>query len=63
MGRRSAPLALAAIPAIALSLAIPLANRTEPVIAGAPFLLVWIVAWVIATPLFLYAAYRVQQRP
>ena len=63
MSRRSAPLALAAIPALALSLAIPLANRMEPAFAGAPFLLVWIVAWVIATPFFLSAAYRLQQRP
>ena len=56
-------MALAAIPALALSLAIPLANRAEPALAGASFLLVWIVAWVIATPFFLYAAYRLQQRP
>jgi hypothetical protein len=44
-------------------LAIPLANRMEPAFAGAPFLLVWIVAWVIVTPFFLSAAYRLQQRP
>ena len=62
MIRRAAPVTLAAIPAVALSLAIPLANRIEPEFAGMPFLLVWIVAWVIATPLFLSAAYRVQQR-
>jgi hypothetical protein len=63
MVRRSAPFALAALPAIALSLAIPLANSAEQAFVGAPFLLVWIVAWVIATPFFLSAAYRLQQRP
>jgi hypothetical protein len=63
VSRRGAQFVLAAIPAIALSLAIPLANRAEPAFAGAPFLLAWIVAWVIATPFFLSAAYRLQQRP
>jgi hypothetical protein len=63
VGRRDIPFALAAIPAIALSLAIPLANRMEPSFGGAPFLLVWIVAWVIATPFFLSAAHRLLQRP
>jgi hypothetical protein len=62
VGKRSAPLLLAAIPAIALSLAIPLANRFEPSLYGAPFLLVWIVGWVLATPFMMYAAYRLQQR-
>jgi hypothetical protein len=62
MMRRWAPPALAAIPSIALSLAIPLVNRFEPSVAGAPFLLVWIVGWVLVVPLFLYAAYRLRQR-
>jgi hypothetical protein len=62
MIRRWAPPALAAIPSIALSLAIPLVNRFEPSFAGAPFLLVWIIGWVLLVPLFLYAAYRLQQR-
>jgi len=56
------PYALAAIPALALSLAIPFVNRAEPTLLGAPLLLIWIVAWVLATPLFLYAAYRAQNR-
>jgi hypothetical protein len=60
--RRWAPPALAAIPSIALSLAIPLVNRFEPSVGGAPFLLVWIVAWLLLVPIFLYAAYRLQQR-
>jgi len=62
MGRRIAPLVLAAIPTLALSLAIPFVNRFEPSLGGAPFLLVWIVAWVLATPFMLYAAFRLQQR-
>jgi hypothetical protein len=56
MIRRWVVPALAAIPSIALSLAIPFVNRFEPSIAGAPFLLVWIVVWILLVPLFLYAA-------
>lgn len=62
MGRRLAPVVLAAVPTLALSLAIPFVNRFEPSLWGAPFLLVWIVGWVLATPVMLYAAFRIQQR-
>ncbi len=60
--RRWAPPALAAIPSIALSLAIPFVNRFEPSVGGAPFLLLWIIGWLLLVPLFLYAAYRLQPR-
>jgi Protein of unknown function (DUF3311) len=62
MGRRAAPVVLAAMPALALSLAIPFVNRFEPSLGGAPFLLVWIVGWVLASPFLLYIAFRLQQR-
>jgi hypothetical protein len=62
MNRRWAQFVLAAIPALALSLAVPFVNRQEPDLAGAPFLFIWIVGWVVAMPLFLFAAYRIQQR-
>ena len=50
--------ALAAIPPIMLTLAIPFVNREEPRIFGFPFLLAWMVLWVTVTPLFLLAANR-----
>ena len=53
---------IAAIPAIMLSLAVPLVNRVEPRIFGLPFLMVWIVCWVAVTPLFLYAYERTGPR-
>ncbi|MGB8909178.1 MAG: DUF3311 domain-containing protein [Candidatus Cybelea sp.] len=51
---------LAAIPLAALSIAIPLVNRVEPRIFGVPFLLSWIVAWVLLTPGFLWTVGRLE---
>ena len=53
---RFSQIALAAIPPIMLTLAIPFANREEPRIFGFPFLLAWMVFWVAVTPLFLLGA-------
>jgi uncharacterized protein DUF3311 len=48
--RRLRPYHLAAIiPAIGLLAGIPFANRVEPYVLGLPFLLFWIVMWVVAT--------------
>ena len=44
-------LILGAIPFITLVFALPLVNRIKPVILGLPFLLFWILIWVILTPL------------
>lgn len=55
------PALLAAIPLAALSVAIPLVNRVEPRIFGVPFLLGWIVAWVLLTPGFLWTIGRLQR--
>ena len=52
---------LAAIPASALTVAIPLVNRVEPRIFGAPFLLGWIAIWVLLTPAFLWAIGRLER--
>jgi hypothetical protein len=50
-------LAVATFPALVLVAGLPLVNRLEPVVFGLPFLLCWIVGWVLVTPLFLGAAY------
>jgi hypothetical protein len=52
----------AAIPMLALTLALPLVNRVEPVILGLPLLLFWIATWVAATPGFLWLAYLIERR-
>ncbi len=36
---------------------LPFANRLEPVVLGLPFLLFWILGWVLLTPVFLGVAY------
>lgn len=53
---------LAAVPIAALSLGVPLVNRVEPRILGLPFVLFWIVAWVVLTPAFLWSIGRVERR-
>ena len=45
--------AAAAIPAIGLLAGIPFANRVEPYVLGLPFLLFWIVGWVVATSVIM----------
>ncbi len=40
---------LGAVPAIAMLGGVPFANRVEPFVFGFPFLLAWIVIWVVAT--------------
>ena len=51
-----------AIPFVTLVFALPLVNRIEPVILGLPFLLFWIISWVILTPLILFLAYRLERK-
>lgn len=53
---------LAGIPLAALTVAVPLVNRVEPRIAGLPFVLAWILAWVLLTPAFLWGVGRIERR-
>lgn len=55
-------LILGAIPFITLVFALPLVNRVEPIILGLPFLLFWILSWVILTPAILFAAYLLEKK-
>ncbi len=52
----------ALLPVLSLTAALPLVNRIEPLVFGLPFLLFWILAWVAATPIFLWVAYLLQGR-
>ena len=55
-------LGLGAVPFVTLVLALPFVNGERPVVFGLPFLLFWILAWVVLTPVFLYAAYRLEKK-
>jgi hypothetical protein len=55
-------LILAALPFITLVFALPLVNRIEPVILGLPFILFWILSWVILTPVILLGAYLLEKK-
>jgi len=54
-------LILALIPALALVAGLPFVNRVDPTVLGLPFLLAWILGWVLVTPLFLAGAYVLAQ--
>jgi hypothetical protein len=53
--------AIAAIPVLALTLGVPLANRLHPRVFGLPFLLAYIVTWIVLTPAFLGAVYALDR--
>ncbi len=53
---------IATIPFITLVFALPFVNRLEPVILGFPFVLFWIVAWVVLTPPILFVAYTLEKK-
>ena len=55
-------LMLGAIPFITLVFALPLVNRIKPVVFGLPFILFWILSWVILTPLILFIAYTLERK-
>lgn len=55
-------LVLGAVPFLMLVFALPLVNRIEPVVLGLPFLLFWILGWVLLTPFILLLAYLLEKR-
>ncbi len=65
MASKTTPLsiALALVPVLALTAGIPLANREEPRIFGFPFLPAYIALWIVLTPAFMFAVYRLERRP
>ncbi len=48
---------LTAVPILALIAALPFVNRIYPLVLGLPFLLFWMLAWVMVTPVLLGLAY------
>ena len=49
---------LIAVPFIGFLGFLPWANRIEPYILGLPFLLFWLVLWMVISPLLLIIVYK-----
>jgi hypothetical protein len=52
---------LALLPAIGLLAGVPFANRVEPYVLGLPFLLFWIVVWVVMTSIVMGIVYALDR--
>ncbi len=48
---------LAALPFVGLLGGIPFANRVTPFVLGLPFILFWIVLWVVLTSVIMWIIY------
>jgi hypothetical protein len=49
---------LAALPFLGILVGVAFANRVEPFVLGMPFILFWIVAWVLLTSVIMAVVYR-----
>jgi Protein of unknown function (DUF3311) len=55
-------LLLGLIPFVAICFTVPLWDRVNPIVAGLPFNLFWLILWVLLTPLCMWGAYRFEVR-
>lgn len=46
------------IPFVGMILCLPLANRIEPYVLGLPFLLFWIVLWMVLSSIIMAIIYK-----
>jgi hypothetical protein len=53
---------LGLIPFAAMCLSVSAWDRVTPFVFGLPFNLFWLIAWLLITPFFLWAAYRRETR-
>jgi len=53
---------LALVPVVALVGAPWFANRVEPMVLGMPFLLAWIVFWIVMTSVIMWLVGRLDER-
>ena len=53
---------LAVLPFLGLLGGIPFANRVTPFVLGLPFILFWIVLWVVVTSLIMWVIYVTDPR-
>src|SRR5258708_34342648 len=63
--RGAAPMllrALAPLPFIGILLGVPFVNRVEPLVLGMPFVLAWLVMWVVLSSIIMAIIYRLDPR-
>ncbi len=53
---------LAALPALGMLGGVPFANRVPTLVLGLPFLLLWILCWVVATSACMALLYVLDRR-
>jgi len=53
---------LGLIPFAAMCLSVSAWDQVTPFVFGLPFNLFWLIAWLLITPFFLWAAYRRETR-
>ena len=49
---------MAALPFIGILLGVPFVNQVEPLILGMPFVLGWIVIWIVLSAIIMAIVYR-----
>ncbi|OXC74996.1 hypothetical protein BSU04_29190 [Caballeronia sordidicola] len=49
---------MAALPFIGILIGIPFVNQVEPLILGMPFVLAWIVIWIVLSAVIMGIIYR-----
>jgi xanthosine utilization system XapX-like protein len=49
---------LAALPFIGMLVGVPFVNRVEPLVLGMPFVLAWIVMWVVLSSIIMAIIYK-----
>ena len=53
---------LAIVPALGMLSGIPMANRVSGLVLGFPFLLFWVVSWLLATSACMALLYVIDRR-
>jgi hypothetical protein len=52
---------LVLIPFLAQLVALPLVNKIHPFILGFPLFHFWLLIWMVLTPVFTWAVYKIQK--
>jgi hypothetical protein len=53
---------LSLVPFAAMCFSVALWDRLDPVVAGLPFNIFWLISWIALTPLCMWAVYRLEER-